>query len=140
MLVGGHDNMDPYKSGLIHKVITALLYIFFSCAYVVLKIFYLIKNDDQNITDPKHLIKAPETPIPSRKLAQALNPKTDENILINMAKSEDKFIRRALCRNPSLPKNLLKEMTKDPEPMVANEAKRILEDPTFKTDELHALN
>ena len=31
-------------------------------------------------------------------------------------------------------------MTKDPEPMVANEAKRILEDPTFVTDELHALN
>ena len=132
--------MDPYRSGFLHKVLTAILFVFFSCMYAVLKIFYLLKNEKESIVDPKHLMEAPETPIPSRKLAQALNTKTAENILINMAKNEDKFIRRALCRNPSLPKKLLKEMTKDPEQMVANEAKRILKDPTFKTDELHALN
>ena len=132
--------MDPQRSGFLHKILTAILFGFFSCVYAVLKIFYLLKNDKKIIVDPEHLMEAPETPIPSRKLAQALNPKTAENILINMMKQEDKFIRRALCRNPSLPNKLLKQMTKDPEPMVANEAKRILEDPTFVTDELHALN
>ena len=140
MLVGGPDNMDPYKSGLLHKVLTAILYIFFSCIYAVMRIFYLFKNKKEIIVDPKHLMEAPETPIPSRKLAQALNPKTPENILINLAKHEDKFLRRSLCRNPSLPEDLLKQLAMDDEPMVSNEAKRILKDPEFKSDELHPLN
>tara|TARA_B100000315_G_scaffold50860_1_gene45400 strand:- start:1363 stop:1761 length:399 start_codon:yes stop_codon:yes gene_type:complete len=132
--------MDPNKSNFLHKVLFVILYIILYCMYFVLKVFYFIKGDKEYFVEPDHLIEVPSIPISSRKLAQALNPKTPENILKILANSDDKFLRRALCRNPSLPKNLLKQMIKDPDPMVANEAKRIINNPTFKSDELHALN
>ena len=63
--------------------------------------------------EPSHVIPAPELPISSFKLAQALNPKTEPLKLTRFSQDEDPYVRKAVCRNPSLPKAELEKLTKD---------------------------
>ena len=118
--------MDPYKGGLLQKIITFFLYIFLFLSYIVLKIIYFFKKEEKYI-QPSHVIEAPDQPIASFKLAQALNPKTEPLKLTRFAQDEDEFVRKAVCRNPSLPHEELKKLTKDPVPAVAAEASSVLE-------------
>jgi len=113
--------MDPYKGSILQKIITFFLYIFLIISYLILKIIYLFKKKEQYI-QPSHVIEAPDTPISSFKLAQALNPKTEPSKLTRFAQDEDPFVRKAVCRNPSLPKEMLIKLSTDSEPEVANEA------------------
>ena len=117
--------MDPYKGGILQKIITFFLYIIFSFCYLILKIFYFFKKKEEFV-EPDHVISAPERPISSFKLAQALNPKTEATKLIRFSNDEDVFVRKAICRNPSLPKEVLIKLTKDQDSSVAEEALRVL--------------
>ena len=73
------------------------------------------------------MIPPPEKPIPSLKLAFALNPETPPAKLTSLTEEEDSFIRRAVCRNPSLPQNQLEKLLIDEDPSVSNEAKMALQ-------------
>ncbi len=126
--------MDPYKGGILQSIITFFLNVFFYIVYGILRIVYFFKKEDQFI-EPSHVIPAPDQPISSFKLAQALNPKTEPLKLIRFAKDEDSYVRKAVCRNPSLPKAELEKLTKDSDKAVANEALRILKNPDIKVDE-----
>ena len=126
--------MDPYKGGLLQKIITFFLNIFLYTVYLILKIFYLFKKEDKFV-EPSHVIPAPDLPISSYKLAQALNPKTEPLKLIKFSKDEDPYVRKAVCRNPSLPKAELEKLTKDQDKDVAKEALRILKNPDIKIEE-----
>ena len=126
--------MDPYKGGILQSIITFFLNIFLYIVYGILKIVYFFKKEDQFI-EPSHVIPAPDLPISSFKLAQALNPKTEPLKLIRFAQDEDPYVRKAVCRNPSLPKAELEKLTKDPDKDVSNEALRILKNPDIKVDE-----
>ena len=119
--------MDPYKGGLLQKVITFFLNIFFYLSYAVLKVIYLFKKKEK-FTEASHVVAAPDNPIPSFKLAQALNPKTEPLKLTRFAQDEDSYVRRAVCRNPSLPREELKKLAKDPVPEVSKEALRVLKE------------
>ena len=94
----------------------------------------MFKKEEEFI-EPSHVIPAPDHPISSFKLAQALNPKTEPLKLSRFAKDEDSYVRKAVCRNPSLPKNELENLAKDPVKDVAEEAKRILDTPNIVIDE-----
>ena len=126
--------MDPYKGGVLQSIITFFLNIVLYIAYGLLKIVYLFKKEKEFI-EPSHVIKAPENPISSFKLAQALNPKTEPLKLTRFSKDEDPYVRKAVCRNPSLPKIELEKLAKDPNKDVANEALRVLNNPDIKVDE-----
>ena len=95
--------MDPYKGGILQNIITFFLNIFFYIVYGILKIVYFFKKEDQFV-EPSHVIPAPNEPISSFKLAQALNPKTEPLKLTRFSNDEDPYVRKAVCRNPSLPK------------------------------------
>ena len=126
--------MDPYKGGILQNIITFFLNIFLYIVYGILKIVYFFKKEDQFI-EPSHVIPAPDLPISSFKLAQALNPKTEPLKLTRFAQDEDAHVRKAVCRNPSLPKIELEKLAKDSNKDVANEALRILKNPDIKVDE-----
>ena len=126
--------MDPYKGGILQNIITFFLNIFLYIVYGILKIVYFFKKGDQFI-EPSHVIPAPDLPISSFKLAQALNPKTEPLKLIRFAQDEDSYVRKAVCRNPSLPKAELEKLAEDSDKSVAEEALRILKNPDIKIDE-----
>jgi len=126
--------MDPYKGGLLQSIITFFLNIILYVAYVFLKILYFFKKKEEFV-EPTHVIPAPDKPISSFKLAQALNPKTEPLKLTKFSKDEDPYIRKAVCRNPSLPKTELERLAKDPDKEVAEEALRVLKNPNIKVDE-----
>ena len=126
--------MDPHKGGLLQKVITFFLFVILSISYFFLKIFYLFKKEEKYV-EPSHVIDAPDSPISSFKLAQALNPKTEPLKLIRFAQDEDYHVRKAVCRNPSLPKEELKKLAKDPVADVAKEASIMLERADIVIDE-----
>ena len=126
--------MDPYKGGILQSIITFFLNIFLYIVYGILKIVYFFKKEDQFI-EPSHVIPAPDLPISSFKLAQALNPKTEPLKLIRFAQDEDSYVRKAVCRNPSLPKAELEKLAKDSNKSVAEEALRVLKTPDSKIDE-----
>ena len=126
--------MDPYKGGILQNIITFFLNIFLYIVYGILKIVYFFKKEDQFI-EPSHVIPAPDLPISSFKLAQALNPKTEPLKLIRFAQDEDSYVRKAVCRNPSLPKAELEKLAKDSNKSVAEEALRVLKNPDIKIDE-----
>lgn len=126
--------MDPYKGGILQSVITFFLNIVLYIFYGLLKIVYLFKKEEKFI-EPSHTIPAPDIPISSFKLAQALNPKTEPLKLTRFSKDEDPYVRKAVCRNPSLPKIELEKLAKDPNKEVANEALRMLNSPDIKVDE-----
>ena len=122
---GEHANMDPFKGGMVQEIITFFLKIFLHIAYFFLNI--VLKTDHEELIEPKHLIAPPEKPIPSLKLAQALNPNTPVGKLVSMLKEEDPFVRRALCRNPSVPFDGLVKLSEDSDFSVKNEAKEALD-------------
>tara|TARA_B110001454_G_C12611212_1_gene388763 strand:- start:82 stop:486 length:405 start_codon:yes stop_codon:yes gene_type:complete len=126
--------MDPYKGGILQSVITFFLNIVLYIFYGFLKIAYLFKKEEEFI-EPSHVIQASDKPIPSFKLAQALNPKTEPLKLTRFSKDEDPYVRKAVCRNPALPKIDLEKLAKDPDKEVANEALRMLNNPDIKVDE-----
>ena len=126
--------MDPYKGGKLQSIITFFFNVFLYIVYGILKIVYFFKKEDRFI-EPSHVILAPDQPISSFKLAQALNPKTEPLKLTRFAHDEDSYVRKAVCRNPSLPKNELERLTKDQDKDVAKEALRILKNPDIKVDE-----
>ena len=86
---------------------------------------YLFKKEDKFV-EPSHVIPAPDQPISSFKLAQALNPKTEPLKLTRFSNDEDPYVRKAVCRNPSLPRAELEKLAKDKDQDVAKEALRIL--------------
>ena len=116
--------MDPYRGGFVQEIITFFLNIFLHISFFVLKI--VLKSNKEEIVEPKHLVVPPEKPIPSLKLAQALNPNTPVGKLVSMLKEEDPFVRRALCRNPSIPFEGLVKLSEDSDISVKNEAKEAL--------------
>ena len=97
-------------------------------------VIYLFKKEEKFI-EPSHVIPAPELPISSFKLAQALNPKTESLKLTRFSNDEDPYVRKAVCRNPSLPKTELERLTKDPDKDVASEAQRIFKNPKINIEE-----
>tara|TARA_B110000263_G_C15232905_1_gene475513 strand:+ start:370 stop:774 length:405 start_codon:yes stop_codon:yes gene_type:complete len=126
--------MDPYKGGILQSIITFFLNIGLYAVYGILKIIYLFKKEEKFI-EPSHVIPAPELPISSFKLAQALNPKTESLKLTRFSNDEDPYVRKAVCRNPSLPKTELERLTKDPDKDVASEAQRIFKNPKINIEE-----
>ena len=126
--------MDPYKGGILQSVITFFLNIVLYIFYGFLKIAYLFKKEEEFI-EPSHVIQASDKPISSFKLAQALNHKTEPLKLTRFSKDEDPYVRKAVCRNPSLPKIELEKLTKDTDKDVANEALKMLKNPDIKIDE-----
>ena len=60
-----------------------------------------------------HLNPPPNKPIPSLKLAYALNPETPSAKLAGLVDENDIYVKRALCRNPALSKELLEKLAKD---------------------------
>ncbi len=126
--------MDPYKGGILQSIITFFLNAFLYIVYGILKIVYLFKKEKEFV-EPLHVIPAPNLPISSFKLAQALNPKTEPLKLTRFAKDEDPYIRKAVCRNPSLPKVELEKLAKDSDKAVSNEALKVLKNPDIKIDE-----
>lgn len=117
--------MDPYKGGIRQEILTFFLKIILHIAFFFLKIVY--KNSADEIVEPGHLIPPPDKPIPSLKLANALNPETPSAKLVSLATDEDVFIRRAVCRNPALPKDLLEKLLNDEDSSVRDEAKMALQ-------------
>ena len=69
--------MDPHKGGVLQSVITFFLNIVLYVVYGILKVIYLFKKEEEFV-EPSHVIPAPDQPISSFKLAQALNPKTQK--------------------------------------------------------------
>ena len=126
--------MDPYKGGLLQKIITFFLNIFLYISYFFLKVIFLFKKKEKFV-EPEHVIATLDSPIPSFKLAQALNPKTEPLKLTKFSQDGDPYVRKAVCRNPSLPKTQLEKLAKDPNKDVANEALRVLKNPDIKVDE-----
>ena len=126
--------MDPYRGGILQKIITFFLYIIMSFFYVFLKLIYFFKKKE-DFNEPAHVIKPPEIPISSFKLAQALNPKTEPLKLKRFANDEDDFVRKAVCRNPSLPREELKKLSTDPSKDVSDEANRILKEAKVVVEE-----
>ena len=126
--------MDPRKGGILQIIITFFLNIVLYVVYAVLKVIYLFKKEKEFV-EPSHVIPAPDQPISSFKLAQALNPKTEPLKLTRFAHDEDPYVRKAVCRNSSLPKIELEKLAKDPVKDVANEALRVLKNPDIKVDE-----
>ena len=126
--------MDPHKGSILQNIITFFLNIVLYIVYGILKITYLFKKEEEFV-EPSHLIPASDKPISSFKLAQALNPKTEPLKLTRFAHDEDPYVRKAVCRNPSLPKVELEKLVKDPDKDVANEALRVLKNPDIKIDE-----
>ena len=126
--------MDPYKGGILQSIITFFLNIILYIVYGVLKIVYFFKKEDEFV-EPSHVIPAPGSPISSFKLAQALNPKTEPLKLTRFSQDPDPYVRKAVCRNPSLPKSDLEKLSKDLDKDVANEALRILKNPDIKVEE-----
>ena len=122
--------MDPHKGGVLQSIITFFLNIALYVVYGILKIIYLFKKEEKEFVEPSHVIPAPDQPISSFKLAQALNPK-----LTRFSQDEDPYVRKAVCRNPSLPKAELEKLTKDQDKDVAKEALRILKNPDIKIEE-----
>ena len=117
--------MDPYKGSVTQSVITFFFNIVLYTAFFILKIVH--KDATDEIVEPGHLIPPPNKPIPSLKLANALNPETPPAKLVSLTNEEDVFIRRAVCRNPSLPEKLLEKLVNDENPSVSNEAKMALQ-------------
>ena len=101
------------------------------------KIYFKFRKIDEKTKEDPHYIDFTKTPIPSFKLSQALNPKTEENKLVIFSKDEDPYVRRAVARNPSLPKENLEELSKDKVLIVAKEAKGILDSPDIKVEETY---
>ena len=126
--------MDPYKGGILQSIITFFLNIALYVVYGILKIIYLFKKEKEFV-EPSHVIPAPDQPISSFKLAQALNPKTEPLKLTRFSQDVDPYVRKAVCRNPSLPKAELEKLTKDQDKDVAKEALRVLKNPDIKIDE-----
>ena len=126
--------MDPYKGGILQSVITFFLNIVLYIFYGFLKIAYLFKKEEEFI-EPSHVIQASDKPISSFKLAQALNPKTEPLKLTRFAQDDDSYVRRAVCRNPSLPREELKKLAKDTVPEVAKEATRVLKEDKVEIQE-----
>jgi hypothetical protein len=124
--VGEHD--EDAMNTILKKILSAIFYVFFSTAYIFLKI---LKKTDTQFKEPDHLMTPPDRPIESVKLAWALNPKTDLEKLRRIAKSEDVFLRRALLRNPSLPLMQLRKLAEDADPIVRQEAKNVLDNERF---------
>ena len=67
----------------------------------------------------------------------AKDPKTEEQKLVIFSKDEDPYVRRAVARNPSLPRENLEELAKDKVLIVAREAKGVLDSPDVKIDETY---
>jgi hypothetical protein len=132
--------MDPYRGGILLSIATASFKVLLYIAYILLKIRFAIKPKEETVAEPAHLIPPPDTPISSLKMAQALNPKTDPSSLAKLAINKDKYIRRALCRNPSLNRDDLTKLLSDPEPMVAAEANRVMSQSKIQIEEQSALN
>jgi|TARA_B110000196_G_C20567534_1_gene396002 hypothetical protein len=125
--------MDPHKGGILQSIITVILNFVLYLVYGFLKIVYLFKKEDEFI-EPSHVIPAPDHPISSFKLAQALNPKTEPLKLTRFSQDEDPYVRKAVCRNPSLPKVELEKLSKDQNKEVADEALRVLKNPNVVID------
>ena len=129
--------MDPYRGSFLQKIITIILKPIFYVVYYIGRLYFKFKKIDEKTKEDTHYIDFTKTPIPSFKLSQALNPKTEENKLVIFSKDEDPYVRRAVARNPSLPKENLEELSKDKVLIVAREAKGILDSPDIKVEETY---
>ena len=64
-----------------------------------------------------------------------VQPQTTTLKLTRFSQDEDPYVRKAVCRNPSLPHAELVKLTKDSNKAVADEALRMLKNPDIKVDE-----
>ena len=127
--------MDPYKGSFLQNVLTFILKPFLYISYYIAKAYFKIRKIEEKVKEDPHYIDFTQSPIPSFKLAQALNPKTEPQKLILFAEDEDPYVRRAVTRNPSLPKESLQKLSKDKVLIVAREAKEVLESPEVVMEE-----
>ena len=136
LTLGGElDKMDPYKGSFLQNVLTFILKPFLYISYYIAKAYFKIRKIEEKVKEDPHYIDFTQSPIPSFKLAQALNPKTEPQKLTLFAEDEDPYVRRAVTRNPSLPKESLQKLSKDKILIVAREAKEVLENPDYIVNE-----
>ena len=129
--------MDPYKGSFLQNVLTFILKPFLYISYYIAKAYFKIRKIEEKVKEDPHYIDFTQSPIPSFKLAQALNPKTEPEKLALFSENEDPYVRRAVARNPSLPREILEELSKDKVLIVAREAKGILDSPDIKVEETY---
>ena len=113
-----------HYGGLGHAITTVVLKAILWLAYIVLRIL-LPKNKTIPQSDSMGVEPIPEKPIPSLALATALDPKSPVNKLVDLVNNESYVVRRALVRNPSLPREHLETLREDPDNRVRQEIEKI---------------
>lgn len=113
-----------HYGGLGHATTTLVLKVILWLAYIVLRIL-LPKNNAAAQADSRGVEPIPEEPIPSLALATALDPKSPVKKLSDLVDSDSYVVRRALVRNPSLPREHLETLGDDPDSRVRQEVERI---------------
>jgi len=112
------------QDNFFRKSVGILLNVVLHVAYAVLKVVLAGKSDE--IRESKHLEQPPPKPVASLTLATALDEKTPVEKLVSLVKNEDPLIRRALARNPTLPRDQLLLLAADADQRVSDEAKKII--------------
>lgn len=107
-----------------HAIETAIIYIVLAVAYYIMKLFG--RHKGQTSIGSGQVQEPPESPIPSLDLALALDPDASPEKLLKLVSHEDKFVRRALTRNPSLPAEGLEQLSNDSVQMVVDEARMMM--------------
>ena len=113
-----------HYGGLGHAITTVVLKAILWLAYIVLRIL-LPKNNTTPQSDSIGVEPIPQKPIPSLALATALDPKSSVKKLADLVDSESYVVRRALVRNPSLPREHLETLREDPDSRVRQEIEKI---------------
>ena len=113
-----------HYGGLGHNITTVVLKACLWLAYIVLRIL-LPKNNTIPQSDSIGVEPIPEKPISSLALATALDPKSPVKKLVDLVDNESYVIRRALVRNPSLPREHLETLREDLDNRVRQEIGKI---------------
>ena len=113
-----------HYGGLGHAITTLVLKARLWLAYIVLRIL-LPKINTIPQSDSIGVEPIPEKPISSLALATALDPKSPVKKLADLVDNESYVVRRALVRNPSLPRERLETLREDPDIRVRQEIEKI---------------
>ena len=109
--------------GLFHTFTSVILRVVLWGAYLCLKVRFFNKETGVG-PDNSSVEPIPEKPISSLSLATALDSKSPVKKLIGLVDDESYIVRRALVRNPSLPKESLEKLREDPDNRVRLEVEQ----------------
>ena len=109
--------------GFVHSLTTIILRVLLWLAYLIFRVrFYKAKLEP--IVDSEDVEQIPQKPLSSLSLATALDPKSPVTKLIKLVDDESYIIRRALVRNPTLPREHLERLREDDDPRVRGEVEK----------------